>query len=864
MISKDLVDQHGLSLKTGRHEKLLTADDSALDVSGSTIFVINGVPIRALVSKSIKKDILLGWKDLIRLNIITSTFPKPMVDYIATVKQDEEKKIEEKRIEDEIKQLQLDFPDVLRDTLPDHPLKGPEMVIELRTDVKIKPRKATTCKEIPKHWEAEADKVIQELIDDNIIERVPIDEVSEWISPALFVPKEGGKGGLRLVTDFTKLNEYVKRPVHPFPSASEITRSIPAGTRYFCKMDALKGYHQVPLEENSRKLTTFLLPSGKYRYKKGPMGLTSTGDCWCHRSDQVIIGCKNCSKIVDDILATATNLDDLFKTIRKVLEGCRKHGLTLKRSKLKISSELKFAGYHLSPDGVSPDQEKVDAIRNFPTPKDVTGVRSFLGLANQLGGFLPDLAMATSTLRSLLKKGISFQWLAEHQEEFDFCKKLLTSPHLVHYFDPALPTSLLTDASKLHGLGYALIQHDATGKLRLIQAGSRSLIPAEERYAPIEQECLGAVWAMEKCRYYLLGCPSFKLVTDHQPLKGIFAKELGEISNRRLQRFRERVVDYSFQTEWVEGKTHYIADALSRNPVGTEEDPRAYYVAASLRHLDPKLDDLRRAAQECPTYQRLLSAVKTLSSADLKKLPATDPAHAYKQVWDHLSLHEDGQLVLFETDRIVIPTSARQSILDKLHAGHTGMTKTKKLAQQLYYWPNMGNDIKTAIQGCSACIEHLPMPPPEPLQQTIADYPLQHTSADLLSYAGQSYLVYADRFSGMIWVERLRKVTTEAVTTQLTRWMEDFGFPLHIRTDGGPQFRGPFEEWCKEFNIKHQLTSPYNPRANGHAENSVKSAKLLLSKLEGNMRQFRSHLYAWRNTPRSDGLSPTDLFFGFR
>ena len=96
-----------------------------------------------------------------------------MVDYIATVKQDEEKKIEEKRIEDEIKQLQLDFPDVLRDTLPDHPLKGPEMVIELRTDVKIKPRKATTCKEIPKHWEAEAERVIQELIDNNIIKQAP-------------------------------------------------------------------------------------------------------------------------------------------------------------------------------------------------------------------------------------------------------------------------------------------------------------------------------------------------------------------------------------------------------------------------------------------------------------------------------------------------------------------------------------------------------------------------------------------------------------------------------------------------------------------------------------------------------------------
>ena len=91
----------------------------------------------------------------------------------------------------------------------------------------------------------------------------------------------------------------------------------------------------------------------------------------------------------------------------------------------------------------------------------------------------------------------------------------------VHFFDPALPTVLLTDASKLSGLGYGLIQHDVEGKTQLIQAGSKSLTSAEQNYAPIEQECLAAIWAMDKCPYFLLGCPSFRLITDHQPLVGL-------------------------------------------------------------------------------------------------------------------------------------------------------------------------------------------------------------------------------------------------------------------------------------------------------------------------------------------------------
>ena len=155
------------------------------------------------------------------------------------------------------------------------------MVIELRDDKDIKPRKATTCKQIPTHWQEDTHKMVNKFVNNDIVERVPVDEVLDWISPAFFVPKPGEKAGLQLVTDFTQLNKYVKRPVN---LSSDITKGIAAGAKFFCKLDAVQGYHQIALLEESRKLTTFLLPQGKFRYKWGPMGLTSTNDCWCYRS----------------------------------------------------------------------------------------------------------------------------------------------------------------------------------------------------------------------------------------------------------------------------------------------------------------------------------------------------------------------------------------------------------------------------------------------------------------------------------------------------------------------------------------------------------------------------------------------------
>ena len=86
---------------------------------------------------------------------------------------------------------------------------------------------------------------------------------------------------VRMVTDFTKLNLHVERPVHPFPSVDDIVKAIPPSAKFFAKMDAVHGYFQLALDDDSSYLTTFLLPSGRYRYLRAPMGLSASSDEWC-------------------------------------------------------------------------------------------------------------------------------------------------------------------------------------------------------------------------------------------------------------------------------------------------------------------------------------------------------------------------------------------------------------------------------------------------------------------------------------------------------------------------------------------------------------------------------------------------------
>ena len=150
--------------------------------------------------------------------------------------------------------------------------------------------------------------------------------------------------------------------------------------------------------------------------------------------------------------------------------------------------QIQFAGYLVGENGVKPDPDRIRAIKDFPQPTNLTGVRSFLGLAQQLSFFIPDFSHATAAIRQLLGKEKAFQWLPEHSQEFTQLKAMLTTSLLTRHFDPTKHVTLLTDASRHHGMGFALCQ-EVNGAKAIITCGSKSFTPAQQRYATIELEC---------------------------------------------------------------------------------------------------------------------------------------------------------------------------------------------------------------------------------------------------------------------------------------------------------------------------------------------------------------------------------------
>ena len=195
---------------------------------------------------------------------------------------------------------------------------------------------------------------------------------------------------------------------------------------------------------------------------------------------------------------------------------------------------------------------------------------------------------------------------------------------------------------------------------------------------------------------------------------------------------------------------------------------------------------LHRKAKIDDAYQLAIDAIRSSSYKGAESEKGSDirdpikcPIPELKPVWERLSLYEDseGTFIVLDAERIVLPANTRQQVLAALHSSHSGLNKTEALAKQLYYWPNIMNDIKNTVSSCRACRERLPSLPPAPLQPSFASAPMEQVGTDLFETNGQHWLLLVDRFSGYIWAHRLAKTTAAAVISCLRSWFLEFGFP---------------------------------------------------------------------------------------
>ena len=844
---------------------------------------------------SVVKEIqsfLLSWYHAIDLHILPDCFPQQLPHNNVRQLQKKHQPLINRQLpdipenhnptkqerEEHMNYIKSKFPSVFDTSKTLKPMSGGSMQIPLYENAT--PFSITTARNVPYGWRDKLKKQIDDMVAKEII--VEVTEPTQWCHPIVIQPKKDSDE-IRLCVDLTRLNKYVKRATYPVRTAYDAVSNITRGETYFTTLDAKCGYWQIPIADEDQHLTTFITPWGRYKFLRAPMGLLSSGDEYTRRGDGIMNDMEKTIKIVDDILVHDNDYKSHIQKVWKILEACEENSITLNPDKVNFAQEeVSYCGYILNKDGFTVDRRKTDAIRNFPKPTCITDLRSFMGLVNQLTDFSSEIAKKAEPLRHLLKKNTVWMWTTVHDKAFEDMKETLVSPPVLAYFDPNLATMLLTDASKLNGIGFALLQQHDDG-WKLVKCGSRFMSDTERRYAIIEQEMLAVVWATKKCQQFLRGAQHYDVIIDHRPLVPILnSKGINEIDNPRLQRLKEKLSQYNFTASWRKGKEHSVPDALSRYPseYPTHDDEEAendmeeavreiihiaiQTISTSHGNNDSMIESIINAGNADPEYISLRNTIK-------EKLPEhknewKPEIRSYFNVKEKLSI--DGDLILCGR-RIVIPFKLRKETLEKLHASHQGIERSKQRARQTVYWPNIDHDIANKCRSCKECQKYQPSNQKEPIvHEETPKRVFQSVSADYFQYAGKYYLIYADRLSGYPMVQVFEhEATARTLITTLRYFFSLTGAPETMRCDNGPQFiASKLREFLTRWNVQIKPSTPHYPQSNGHAEATVKAVKHLIAKCNesGNLDtdSFAMGMLELRNTPRKEGRSPAQILFG--
>ena len=229
------------------------------------------------------------------------------------------------------------------------------------------------------------------------------------------------------------------------------------GSMYFAVFDSIKSFFHVPLDHESKQLMAVLTPIGIYLYNVLTIGLSNTTDIFEKYVQNIVDGLEG---VVNDVSVFAMKYDKFKENVINFLDRCVEHDLHLNPEKIRINVDsVPFFGQTLTKDGLQMDANKWQVIQNWPQPKNIKELQSFLGSVNYLSKFIPHLSSFRKPLQDLLKNSIKFVWLKVHDEAFKTLKNSIVKDVTLKYFDSNLPIYIETDALK-KGIGVVMLQPD--------------------------------------------------------------------------------------------------------------------------------------------------------------------------------------------------------------------------------------------------------------------------------------------------------------------------------------------------------------------------------------------------------------------
>jgi hypothetical protein len=581
-------------------------------------------------------------------------------------------------------------------------------------------------------------------------------------------------------------------------------------------LDLKDGFYNIPMAENSKKFTSFTIPSGKYAGKwefnqlcQGLKNASSTlqrfMDGLLHNLSPMIVLCY-----IDDLVIFSETIEQNIDRLRQVLERLNYGNLTININKCQFAVEsIIFLGYLIEQNSVKADPRLIEKIKNFDIPTNILNVMAWNGLSGYYRSMIKNYAEINRPISDLLKnhnnnlkKKVIFT--QECIDAFNKIKNIMISEPFLIIADPAKEFRLCVDTSG-YATGAVLEQLGEDKKYHPVGYASRKLSPREQAESASVRELIGFVYALKHYKFYLYGQKHFTVIVDNAALKYLLTMKN---PNSKLLRMAMEISDYNFTVQHRAGKTHTNADSMSRfvNNVNISVFT---------------MDDLQRHQErddEC--FQ--LSKKEKFSK-------------------------KDGILWFNSVNgpRAVIPKSLRATVLKQEHdsilAGHCGKDTTNKKIASQYYWPNRQHDVEFYCTSCEICSarrlhDKTKMPLVEMPQPT---EPFEFVGIDITQLpatAEYQYILtivcFFSRF--LIMVPMKNQEASTVAKAFVENFALKYNIPKFLHSDQGRQFESNlFAELCKLLQIKKLRTSPMHPACNGKTEVTHKFVKRVISSFCG-------------------------------